>query len=452
MRMIPLKIYYWSLEDFFDIPGDLHLEQFLNWYHDVNVGADLNFYFSEADQEHKAVLKLVNSKGSVLSVTDVSVEQLCDMLLGNARDDGWKYVLRGIDPDLSDMLRDAFLDLDPATAARYCIERYLEAGTRLWGRENWQVCGIEWGGVETFESMKSFIDGNTEYAGSAAFTVWLALQPARNGAFNSEKQFSSFESVLQWNLKGYCDPSIREIYSTQSRSLWGTNLIPLRTLVESKGAVEASPKEELWMLEERLHRDGKIRTPKNDLSSPDQSVPIIKPEEIYTEIPQDAQLGDYMELLGLYEIRTTGPDEEERIININNTGIRRFSTLLLRRRDFRAKFGKTLRLLADCSGKEVAWVLVEKLTRIVELHELGHHVFRALTEKRSQNEREALANWFASLLLDDFDTELLEYMTRLQPAVYGDPLLIPKPGKATAESWDLYAKRLTALAWREDDE
>lgn len=450
MRMIPLKIYYWSLDDFDNSYDLLHVNQFVNWFQDVRVGDCLDFSFSGADQE-KTILKLVNSKGAVLSVPDVSVEQLRDMLLGNARADGWRYVLRGIDADLADMLRDAFLELDPAAAAKYCLERYLQAEDRLWGKDNWQVCGIEWGGVEAFRDMKSFRDGKTEYNGIAAFTVRLALQPEKNGAFASNRLLSAYDSFLQWKLRGYCDPIIREIYSRQPCSLWETNLIPLRTLVEFKGAGNQKTQKELWMLERRLHRDGKIRVPENGLSHSREMVPIIKPEEIYTEIPPDGQLGDYLELLGLYEIRDLGPDEEERTVNLNNTGIRRFSALLLRRRDFRAKFGKTLRMLADCSDREAAEVLGEKLTRIVELHELGHHVFRGLAEKRSQNEREALANWFASLLLDDFDAELLEYMTGLQPAVYHDPLLIPRQGKLTPESWDQYMKRLTALAWREDD-
>lgn len=203
-------------------------------------------------------------------------------------------------------------------------------------------------------------------------------------------------------------------------------------------------------------RDQEIQYPKNGLCRPDEEVPRIKPEDIYMELPPDYGLGDYMELLGLYEICKSSEGKEvqseERTVYICNQAISRFAFMLLRHRDFRRKYLKTLQAVAELRSIDVLDVLKEKITHITVLHELGHHVFRKLANKRQKNEREALANWFASLLLDPFDAEVLEYMTQLQPSAYSDPLMIPTQSKLTKGSYDRYCTRLAALAWREDNE
>lgn len=448
MKMIPICVDCWYDGKRMASPDDnKNLYQFLQWLMYTDVGSSLAFQYNHADDNNHATITFTNTNNDSLTVPMVSQKDIAIMLFENSnkKTDSWKRVLRNIDSSLYEGLKDMLPNGGCEKLASFCVDRYLKIDPLTINPRLWNVCGIEWGGFRVTDETDCFI--GDEY-NRAELTIYIGLQPELASVYYGLAQ--KYQPRVFRELHPGC------LYRKNDISLWEDDVLPLRALVEYKGSVYYDFAEnELWMLEQQMIRDQEIQFPENGLCHPREMVPLIKPEGIYMDLPPANGLGDYMELLGLYKISKASEDEQKqfnkRTVYICQQTISRFAVMLLGRRDFYKKFRKTLQAIADIRGIDILDVLKEKITQIVELHELGHHVFRNLADKRQRNEREALANWFASLLLDPFDADLLEYMTQLQPTAYSDPLMIPTQGKLTKESYDHYCERLSALAWREDD-
>lgn len=455
MKMIPIRVECW-----FDGKRmasrcyNTHLYQFLRWFEHTEIGSFLGFYFNN-EAGNNASLTLVNYYNDSFSVPAVPKEDLSSMLYENSnqKTHSWKSVLQRIDLSLHSGLKDAFSDYQCEMLARFCVDSYLKAATWQSDIMIWTICGIEWGSFQITDETEWF-SGKELQRGE--LTVFIGLNPWLAHDKSQPNFARRYQPILFHELEPLVlDESTLDItYRKHMIPLWENDVLPLHIFVEFKGSVDQVTVDELWMLENQMIRNGAIQYPKGGLCHPHEMVPDIKPEEIYMELPPDNELGDYLELLGLYEVRHPIGDnqEEKRTLYICKTAISRVAFILSRSRDFRAKFMKTIRAIAEVRNTNALEILKEKISLIVELHELGHHVFRNLADKRQKSERESLANWFASLLLDPFDADLLEYMTQLQPSAYSDPLMIPTQSKLTKEGYGRYCQRLAALAWREEDE
>jgi hypothetical protein len=87
--------------------------------------------------------------------------------------------------------------------------------------------------------------------------------------------------------------------------------------------------------------------------------------------------------------------------------------------------------------------LCEILQSVTLAHELGHHVFRQV-KSGPQQDKETLANWFASVLLGDYERKLIRGLRNYQPSIYKN--VIPLPGSVfTEEPYASYCEKVLAL-------
>jgi hypothetical protein len=87
--------------------------------------------------------------------------------------------------------------------------------------------------------------------------------------------------------------------------------------------------------------------------------------------------------------------------------------------------------------------LCKILQSVTLAHELGHHVFRQV-ESDTQQDKETLANWFASVLLGDYERKLIRELRKYQPSIYKN--VIQLPGAVfTEEPYASYCEKVLAL-------
>ena len=355
-----------------------HLQQFLQWLEHIDVGSRLAFYYNNTDDNNTAQITFVNENNDSLIVPEVSINELVSMLFENSnkKADSWEYVLQKIEPSLHTSLKDVLGDYECRKLARICVERYLKLGPSLIDAALWSVCSIEWGSFQVTGETEDIM-GDEFHRADLSICIGLQPQYALGYSYFQSSVARRYQPLLFHELH------LNQLYRKHEIPLWENDAIPLHALVEYKGKVNYdNSNDELWMLEQKMIRDQEIQYPKNGLCRPDEEVPRIKPEDIYMELPPDYGLGDYMELLGLYEICKSSEGKEvqseERTVYICNQAISRFAFMLLRHRDFRRKYLKTLQAVAELRSIDVLDVLKEKITHITVLHELGHHVFRKL--------------------------------------------------------------------------
>jgi hypothetical protein len=90
---------------------------------------------------------------------------------------------------------------------------------------------------------------------------------------------------------------------------------------------------------------------------------------------------------------------------------------------------------------------VERLGNILQsvtlAHELGHHVFRQV-KSGPQQDKETLANWFASVLLGDYERKLIRGLRKYQPSIYKNVIQLPD-AVFTEEPYASYCEKVLAL-------
>ncbi len=165
----------------------------------------------------------------------------------------------------------------------------------------------------------------------------------------------------------------------------------------------------------------------------------IDPEEVDISFPLNRRIteGRLIELFGCYEyIGENGIP----VVSVCRDNIDRFVTIVEKTAGF-SRF--TMPFAGESAGK-LRECIQHELEQITLAHELGHHVFRSLSDKLSVQDSETLANWFASILLTGYHRELIRYLTAQQSPEYRHLLRLPGD-TFTEKQYQEYCDALLAL-------
>lgn len=150
----------------------------------------------------------------------------------------------------------------------------------------------------------------------------------------------------------------------------------------------------------------------------------ILPEDIKTVFPTEMTIENIIKLMGIYH--HSNDNGHARVV-ICNRNVEKTVIAMKYKQDFVTRFIEPIRI--QYSDKEPEWIqnhIVNKLEEMVLIHELGHHVFRNISQYRTENERETLANWFASMIMeDDYCYRLAQYLIPYQGEIYQDFIKLP---------------------------
>lgn len=176
---------------------------------------------------------------------------------------------------------------------------------------------------------------------------------------------------------------------------------------------------------------------------------VILPQNIKTVFPSEMTVENIMKLMGIYYAGNS--DEGARII-ICHRNIEKTIISMTYREEFVRKFMEPIRIKYGYDKKRIVSHIVNILTEMVFVHECGHHVFRNLRGRLSVNERESLANWFTSMIIeDDYYYRLAQYLITFQIDIYQDFIKLPMLETLEETEYKEYCNKMHKLIRGRED-
>ena len=172
------------------------------------------------------------------------------------------------------------------------------------------------------------------------------------------------------------------------------------------------------------------------------------------QFPTELTWTDIISAMGAF---STNEDDSERTIRICDGCINRTVRFLAREQAFQTDFVEAICVFEREWAREDSEAydydlyetrlqkLSELLRQAVIAHELGHLVFRKCRDAHSETESESLANWFACLLLDPFEQELLKALLPHQGPEYQDFIELPGAYRLEENEYQKYCDTMANL-------
>lgn len=183
---------------------------------------------------------------------------------------------------------------------------------------------------------------------------------------------------------------------------------------------------------------------KRHISDLNEAGNMISPKDIKTVFPSEMTVANLMKLMGIYY--ATNLDAGAKII-ICNRNIEKTVISMTYKEEFVREFMEPLRIQYGYSKEGIIGHIVQKLTEMVLVHELGHHVFR--NDYRQKCQSETLANWFTSMIMkDDYCYRLAQYLITFQIDIYHDFIKLPVLETLEEDSYKEYCNRMHELVRR----
>ncbi|NLD19253.1 MAG: hypothetical protein GX663_03265 [Clostridiales bacterium] len=136
---------------------------------------------------------------------------------------------------------------------------------------------------------------------------------------------------------------------------------------------------------------------------------------------------------------------DEKFSELSEGRVKRIFDDLSRKPGFKDMFFDPLMALHGFTKQETGALLMDKLTDIVFAHECGRMTFREICISHDDVDTGTAANWFAALMVDDFEKKLLEFMTPYQPEEWGQFIEVPPLFGLQIEEYLAYCDKLDKL-------
>lgn len=136
---------------------------------------------------------------------------------------------------------------------------------------------------------------------------------------------------------------------------------------------------------------------------------------------------------------------DEKFSVLSEDRVKKIYENLSRQPEFKEMFFDPLMAMHGFTYPETRELIMDKLTDIVFAHECGRMTFREICVSHDDVDTGTAANWFAALMVDDFETKLLEFMTPYQEKEWGNFIEIPSLCGLKMEEYLGYCDKLDKL-------
>ena len=273
---------------------------------------------------------------------------------------------------------------------------------------------------------------------------------------------------LYFDLKAYNHPEIPNRFLPHIMPGFGREAFVAKMMFALKGRVEFREVEYLDYLTEQIKREKYPDIDNTWLMHPNELGKDAVIDNPVYRFPREITWADVISAMGTF---STNEDDSERTIQICQECIEGTVRLLAETKAFRTdivdaasaivskaetdlyedllwqkRTGDIYALPASEVTYEDKLAVTSSILRwLVITHELGHMVFRKGNEYRLTSQRESLANWFACLMSEPLERELLKALLPYQGPAYQDFVHIPSGYQLTETEYYDYCNKIIQL-------
>lgn len=172
-------------------------------------------------------------------------------------------------------------------------------------------------------------------------------------------------------------------------------------------------------------------------------------EDVHYQFPSELGWADVIKMMGEFSHSNS---DDERVISLCKGNMEKVCRYLYEDSDFAKQIVNPIQVIIGAKDKKkskdkVLTSLLDMMIKIVVAHELGHMVFRRIEIWISIPEKETLANWFSSLVLDDLYQNMIKQITVHQSEEYRDYIELPQKHTLKNTKYQAYCDKINSMLW-----